>query len=181
MKAHWTARSFKDYLFRVKADFLSQLEKKMESSNTSQGKLAKRLGKTKGRVSQVLNDPGNITLSTMIEYARKLGMKVSIIAYEDDDPENKRGPINSEVFRICWEKSGKPRDFWALQEVDISQKAATFAPSSATYAWAHFDFPYSKGWEIGQNLVYLPGCVDFVKAASGSAGIPESRIIPLAH
>ena len=30
MKAHWTARSVKDYLFRIAADFIAQLENKME-------------------------------------------------------------------------------------------------------------------------------------------------------
>ena len=46
-----------------------------------------------------------------------LGMKASIVAYEDGDPENKRGPINSTVFQICWERCGKPRDLWDLQHM----------------------------------------------------------------
>jgi transcriptional regulator with XRE-family HTH domain len=125
MKNHWTERSLKDYLFRIAADFIAQLEEKMESQNITQDKLAASLGKTKGRVSQVLNHPGNITLANIIKLARTLGMKVSIVAYEDDDPENKRGPINSEVFKICWEKSGKPRDFWAFQEISKPEKTAT--------------------------------------------------------
>lgn len=116
MKTHWTERSIKDYLFRIVADFIAQLEDKMEMQNISQDELAKKLEVTKGSVSQVLNHSGNITIATIIKYARILGMKVSIIAYEDDDPENKKGPINSEVFKICWEKLGKPRDFWAFQE-----------------------------------------------------------------
>jgi antitoxin component HigA of HigAB toxin-antitoxin module len=70
MKAHWTERSIKDYLFRIAADFIAQLEKKMEILNTSQDELAKKLGVTKGRVSQVLNHPGNITLSKIIEYTK---------------------------------------------------------------------------------------------------------------
>ncbi len=115
--SHWTARSIKDYLFRIAADFISQLENKMEALPVSQDELAKRLGITKGRVSQFINHPGNISLGKMIEYAKALGMKVSIIAYEDNDPENKRGPVDSEIFRICWEHSGKPRDFWSIQDM----------------------------------------------------------------
>ena len=95
MKKHWTERSVKDYVFRIVADFIAQLENKTEL--------------------EVFN-PENVDLVQMVEYARKLGMKVSIVAYEDDDPENKKGPINSEIFRVCWEKSGKPHDFWDLQE-----------------------------------------------------------------
>lgn len=116
MKPHWTERSNKDFLFRIAADFITQLEDKMESIPISQDEFAKRLDITKGRVSQVLNNPGNITLGKIIEYSRALGLKVSIVAYEDNDPNNEKGPINSEVFNICWEKSGKPRDFWAFQE-----------------------------------------------------------------
>ena len=119
MKPHWTERSNKDFLFRIAADFITQLEDKMESIPISQDEFAKRLDVTKGRVSQVLNNPGNITLSKIIKYSRALGLKVSIVAYEDNDPNNERGPINSEVFNLCWEELGKPIDFWAFQERNI--------------------------------------------------------------
>jgi transcriptional regulator with XRE-family HTH domain len=129
MRMHWTGRNIKNYLFRIAADFIAQLEKKMESENISQDKLAERLRITKGRISQVLNHPANLTLESIVKYARTLGMKVSIVAYEDDDPQNKRGPINSEIFKICWEKSGKPRDFWPFEEITKSQEiAANIAP-----------------------------------------------------
>ena len=116
MKVHWTERSIKDYFFRIAFDLIAQIEKKMEYENISKAELAKRLKITKGRVSQVLNNPGNISIRNIVKYARTLGMKVSILAYEDDDPQNKRGPINSEIFKICWEQCDKPRDFWAFQE-----------------------------------------------------------------
>ena len=124
MKTHWTERSNKDFLFRIAADFIAQLEDKMESLPMSQDELAQRLGVTKGRVSQILNNPGNITLGKIVEYARTLEMKVSIVAYEDNDPNNERGPINSAVFNICWEKYGKPKDFWAFEEKE--SMASTF-------------------------------------------------------
>ncbi|MCX5807164.1 MAG: XRE family transcriptional regulator [Proteobacteria bacterium] len=116
MKTHWTERSIEDYVFRIGADLIAQLEEKMEVLKISQNELAERLNITKGRVSQVFNHPGNITLGNIIRYTRSLGMKASIVAYEDGDPENKKGPINSDIFRICWEKYGKPRDFWAIQQ-----------------------------------------------------------------
>ena len=124
MKAHWTTRSVKDYLFRIAADFIAQLEKKMEFLSISQDELAKKLGVTKGRVSQLINNPGNFKLFKMIEYAKALGCKISIVAYEDDDPENKKGPINSEIFRICWENLGKPRDLWDLQDFTLRVEVA---------------------------------------------------------
>jgi transcriptional regulator with XRE-family HTH domain len=116
MNKHWTEKSFKDYLFRIVFDFLVQLEDKMESQTISQDELAKKLGITKGRISRVFKWPGNVSLNTIIKFTRILDLKVSIVVYGDGDPENKKGPINSDVFRICWEKCGKPHDFWELQD-----------------------------------------------------------------
>ncbi len=114
MKTHWTAQSVKDYLFRIAADFIAQLESKMDSLPISQDELAKKLGVKREHVSRLINHPGNTSLTTMIKSARALGMKVSVVAYEDNDPKNTKGPIDSEIFRICWEKCGKPHDFWEL-------------------------------------------------------------------
>lgn len=122
-ETHWTERSTKDYLFRIVSDFIAQLEDKM--GDMYQNQLAAKLGVTSGRVSQILNHPGNLTLSKVVEYSRALNMKVSIVAYDDGDPENKRGPINSDVFRICWEKIGKPLDFWAFEDINTTTKAAS--------------------------------------------------------
>jgi len=124
MSPHWTERSIKDYLFRVATDFVAQLEKKMELKDISQDELAQKLGITKGRVSQVLNHPGNISLAVFAKYARALGMKMSVVAYDDNDLLNKKGPINSEIFETCWQECGKPRDFWAFQEIKESNLVA---------------------------------------------------------
>ena len=113
---HWTERSVDDFLYRIAYDFARQIEKAMEESGTSQAKLAEALRVTEGRVSQVMNNPGNLTLRKVIEYARALGKKVSVVAYNDGDPQNLNGPINSEIFTTCWEKAGKPVDFFAFDE-----------------------------------------------------------------
>lgn len=117
MKIHWTNRRNKDFLFRIVADFIIQIEKKMDKENISQQKLAQKMKISKGRVSQVLNNPGNVSLLTVIKFARTLGMKVSVVAYEDDDPKNTKGPIGAEIFQACWEKCERPQDFWALEKV----------------------------------------------------------------
>jgi len=105
----------------------------MDTSHITQDELAKKLGVTKGRVSQWINRPGNISLGKMIEYAQALGMKVSVIAYQDDDPENKKGPIDSEIFKICWEQLGKPRDFWDVQAIANTSTGATTYLFEAKY------------------------------------------------
>jgi transcriptional regulator with XRE-family HTH domain len=114
-KGHWTERSVDDFLYRIASDFVRQIEKAM-GGEINQAKLAETLGVTEGRVSQIMNNPGNLTLRKIIEYSRALGRKVSVVAYEDDDPQNLNGPINSEVFTLCWEKAGKPVDFFAFEE-----------------------------------------------------------------
>jgi transcriptional regulator with XRE-family HTH domain len=114
--SHWTEKTYKDFLYRITDDFIVQLEDKMEALNISQDEFANKLGVTKGRVSQIINNPGNMTLKKIVEYARTLGMKVSVVAYDDDDADNINGPINSEVFKICWEKSGSPKDLWAFEK-----------------------------------------------------------------
>jgi transcriptional regulator with XRE-family HTH domain len=131
MKTHWTERSIKDYLFKIAADFITQLEEKMKLLGITQGNLAKKLNVSKGRVSQVVNNPGNIGLFMIIKYARALGMKVAIVAYDDNDPENKKGPVNSEIFNLCWERYGKPHDFWAVQ--DRNKSADTSMTSGIIY------------------------------------------------
>jgi len=113
---HWTERSIKYYLFCIVADFITQLENKMESSAISEEELAQKLEITREALRWRIDHPDAMTFRKMIESARALKMKVSIVAYEDDDPENKKGPINSEIFRMCWERLGKPRDFWNLKE-----------------------------------------------------------------
>jgi transcriptional regulator with XRE-family HTH domain len=115
MNNHWTGRSTEDFVYRISSDFALQIEKKMDEGPVTQSSLAERLGVTPGRVSQVLRNPGNLTLRKMVEYAASLGMKVSVIAYEDGDTQNQNGPINSEIFNACWIKAGKPNDFFALK------------------------------------------------------------------
>jgi len=142
-KKHWTERSIKDYLFSIVADFITQLETKMESLNISQGEYAKKLSVSKGRVSQLFNHPTNFKLETIIKYGRALGMKVSIVAYDDNDPQNTKGPINSEIFKMCWEQLRKPRDFWAMQDIVTTQNV--FASNKVNFGRRIDDFRIFEG------------------------------------
>lgn len=115
MAKHWTAKGTDAFVYRISSDFVLQLEKKM-NGEVSQNDLARMLNVSKGRVSQVLNNPGNLTIKKIVQYSRALGMKVAIVAYDDGDPTNQNGPINSEIFSRCWQKQGSPRNFFALNE-----------------------------------------------------------------
>lgn len=129
MKAlgHWTQKSVADFVHSISSNFVGQLETKMEDEGISKSKLASRLNRTSGRVSQVFNDPGNLSLKTIVEYARGLDMKVGIVAYDDGDHANDRGPINPQVFVDCWKRSGKPSDlFEAANSFPCTTQLAQF-------------------------------------------------------
>jgi hypothetical protein len=115
LNQHWTSGTIDNFVFQIASDFTLQLEKKLEAGPIRNKELAARLQLSAGRVSQVLNNPGNFKLRSMAEYAHALNMKVSVVAYEDGDPGNKKGPINSEIFYECWKRAGKPRDFFDLR------------------------------------------------------------------
>jgi transcriptional regulator with XRE-family HTH domain len=119
---HWTENSIEDFRYRVATDFITDIEARLECLGWSQSDLANRINLSEGRVSQVLNNPGNLTLDSIIEWARAVGMKVSMVAYEDGDTQNLKGPVHSEIFRMCWEKAGKPSDRW---EFDGDQSGET--------------------------------------------------------
>jgi DNA-binding phage protein len=115
IKMHWTDNSINDFAYRIASDFIVQLEKKIESEGgLTRVKLATRFGVSPGRVSQVLNNPGNLTLKSTVRCARALGMKVVLVAYDDKDASNENGPVNSEIFATCWKNAGEPRDFFEL-------------------------------------------------------------------
>jgi|SRR5436190_4074206 len=122
---HWTDRSTEDYVHRLSSDFIVQLENKIESEEITAKEIAERLGVSSSAVSQVLNNPGNLELKSMVRYARALGLKLAVVAYDDNDPRNEKGPIISEIFTKCWERLGKPEDFFELQDMKQSEKCWT--------------------------------------------------------
>jgi transcriptional regulator with XRE-family HTH domain len=127
---HWTEKSTDDFLYRIGADFIRQVESAMESAGINQAELAKRLKVSEGRVSQVLNNPGNLTLRKIVEYVRALGRKVAIVEYDDGDSQNLKGPVNSEIFARCWYEAGTPADFFALENATTRD---VLAPAPAPY------------------------------------------------
>jgi hypothetical protein len=114
LKGNWGNRDDDDFLYQIGFDFVAQLEEVMKSTPLDRAGLAKKLGVSKGRVSQILNNPGNLTLKLVVQYARALDRKVAIVAYDDDDSAHTRGPVHPQVFVACWEKDGKPTDMFSI-------------------------------------------------------------------
>lgn len=107
---HWTAESLEDFLYSIASDFMLQADRRRKEFDPviSRTRLAEKTKLDKTRISQLFNNPGNLTLKTMLKIAQALDMKVSVVAYDDADPYNTHGPINATVFAECWEVCGKP-------------------------------------------------------------------------
>jgi len=150
LKGHWTSRSTDDFVYRIAADFVLQIENKMDSEHMKQAELANILNVTDGRVSQVLRNPGNLTLKKVVEYSRALGMKAAIVAYDDGDRENENGPINSEIFNLCWQRAGAPKDFFILTNVTCE------VPIVAIDWVSHLTLERSSGTPSDWNPVFSP-------------------------
>jgi transcriptional regulator with XRE-family HTH domain len=127
LKGHWGSRTDDDFLFQVASDFVAQLEEIMESERIDRAGLARKLGITRGRVSQILNDPGNLTLRNIVKYARALGQSVSIVTYERTEGANDSGPIPPQVFVTCWTKGGKPADMFSARAITASTGRETLS------------------------------------------------------
>ncbi len=137
---HWTERSAEDFVQRITFDFATQIDKALEQSGSSQAELAKTLGVSEGRVSQVLNNPGNLGLNSVVKYARAIGRKIAIVLYDDRDTANNNGPVNSEIFSTCWERAGRPVDFFALRS-DVTR--GFVQASEVVLYWSDYPFTTS--------------------------------------
>jgi len=120
---HWTQESAKDFAYHLSLDFFTQLENRFEQSELLRKEFAEKLNLTAGRISQIFNSaPANPKVDSLVRYALALGLKVSIVAYDDDDPTNDKGPVYSGVIAKCWESMGKPRDLSLLAPIAFSNQ-----------------------------------------------------------
>jgi transcriptional regulator with XRE-family HTH domain len=136
--SHWTQESVTEFVYSISSSFMAQLETRMEEKQVSRSELASLLGKSNGRVSQLFNNPGNLSLRVIVELSQALGMKAGILAYDDEDSANNKGPINPDVFVESWKKLDCPSDLFRLEEAytNLKNQVASFAATS----------PISGGW-----------------------------------
>lgn len=178
MSKHWTEKNTESFLSRITFDFIAQLEQKMESLPLTQAELAKKLGVTDSFVSQILNNPSNLSLKTIIKYARALGLKVAVVAYDDNDPDNERGLTNSEIFSICWEKQGKPVDYFSLEGSNSKTIKETVENDGVSTSTAFAGKPVFNP-EIGKSNTYLlKGVTPIVKLTDSQQSTNIAGVLP---
>jgi len=146
---HWTDDSTEDYLHAISSDFVRAVESAM-GDQVTQSQLAERLAVSESRVSQVLNNPGNLTLRKIIEYSRALRVKVAVVLYADDA----KGLIPSEIFSKCWQKLGKPRDFFEFDtcQVVTGSKYHVYSAGVQSLAALEIDFAQFVGATAGVQI-----------------------------
>ncbi|MGA9647561.1 MAG: helix-turn-helix transcriptional regulator [Candidatus Korobacteraceae bacterium] len=117
---HWTQASTGDFAYSISMDFFTQVEDRIDGSGMSRKEFAEKLNVTPSAVSQILNDPpDNPKIESLVKYAHGLGLKVAIVAYDDNDPSNDRGPIFSGIFEESWKRLGSPRDLFDLERTPL--------------------------------------------------------------
>jgi transcriptional regulator with XRE-family HTH domain len=119
---HWTFESEVNLRTRIASDFLAQIEEKIAEKDWTHAEIAEALGVTEGRISQVFNNPGNLTLKTMMKMAEAVVLLVSVVAYNLGEKAQETGPVASGVFDACWKKLKKPMTHWDLEELTVSYK-----------------------------------------------------------
>lgn len=123
---HWTESDINNFRYYVSADFVDQLQAAFESLGISQRSFAKMLRVSEGRISQVFNDPGNLTLDTMIKWSRAAGMKTGVVLYHDKDSKNIKGPLSGSIFVDCWKRVGMPTEALSVHCDEPSQYQAHY-------------------------------------------------------
>ena len=139
------------------------LERNMLNKDISHKELANRLDVTPGRVSQILNGQlDNFSVEKIIEYARALEMKVSLVAYKDNDPGNTRGPIDSEIFTTCWERQGSPSDFFELNFEESNKEEVGHYIESSTDTNQIVSMGRLLQFPIRQPVETTNNCMEYV-------------------
>ncbi|MBN2383594.1 helix-turn-helix transcriptional regulator [bacterium] len=100
--------------------FITTLSNKMHELGLNQRGLAERLGISESRVSQIFNNPGNLTLSKMIKWAHAVELKIAVVPYNDEDPNFKKAPVIADAFTKLWELHGRPRTFEEIQSIYLN-------------------------------------------------------------
>jgi len=133
------------------------------------------LGVSESRVSQVLNNPGNLTLRKIIEYARALQLDVAIVAYEGGNTE--RGLVPPEIFAKCWAKLGKPRDFFEFDTctviTDTRYSLIAFDPQSGG-SFIHIEDFGAPTIRVTTGAHPMQPIAGRYRVAIGTTGIPSA-------
>lgn len=109
-------------------DITEALSKALEEEGVTKTELAKKLGKTKGFVSQILAGGRNLTLRTIADVADALGRSVHIQCEKPQQVEKEAKVVRrvawSDQSMILREMPGKPVQYPAVTPASLLETAA---------------------------------------------------------
>ncbi|MFZ3342958.1 MAG: hypothetical protein WA213_18900 [Terriglobales bacterium] len=165
---HWSAGNPVRMVRAISFDFIAQLETRIEEIPGFNNKeLAKRLGVSLGRVSQVMNSPGNFTIRNAALYANAVDRNVTIVMYPLD-PNGDQAPISGDVFRACWDIAGRPKNMFEIHDSSLG-----FATQNGCYGMA-----IGHAWNYTAQTDYrrqLIACVPLEIPTMGSKGATDNN------
>jgi predicted XRE-type DNA-binding protein len=148
---HYTSFNQDAFIGSVTSDFVAQIAQRLEKSDMSQSEFAQKLGVSESEVSQVLNlNRINLTIKKMTRFARAVGMKIAVVAYDDHDPNNEHGPVGSEIFTAAWERFGRPRNLFIFS--DMQNRCIVSHTFQPPWAWWN-----STSADSHSTVMQLPG------------------------
>ena len=80
---------------RLRRKVLHALDEGMEASGISQAELARRLGRSRSAVSQVLTGDGNLRIETLAEYLQAMGCEL-VVSVRVAEGLSTAAPMNCE-------------------------------------------------------------------------------------
>ena len=108
---------------RASYEFGAQLSEALLRKGITRAELAKRIGKSRPYVTQVLRDGHNLTIRTMTELASAAGFGLHVMLFEN---EGEGGPIYVE-----------PGPCWGAMNVTMTEQVTYKRTSSMTMKWGH--------------------------------------------
>ena len=81
---------------RLRRNVLHALDEGMEASGISQAELARRLGRSRSAVSQVLTGDGNLRIETLAEYLQAMGCEL-VVSVRVADGLSTAAPMHCEL------------------------------------------------------------------------------------
>lgn len=149
--SHWTAGNPLRLVRSISSDFIAQLETRMEHfDGFNHAELAKRLDVTLGRVSQMMNSPGNFTLKNGVVYANGCDMNLAMVAYPKEAVKTS-APISGDVFRACWEVAGCPTNMFEVAENTVGFGTNNWGVACIGHTWGALPITLGGGTTLTSN------------------------------
>lgn len=117
MKREELLRNKGYWVSKIQIDLYNQLESYINENNTNRSELAKKLGVSKGYISQVLNGDFNHRISTLVELSLAIN-KVPIITFKDLDQFIQH---DTEGYKtVTWNYKVNPSEIGTLDQLQLS-------------------------------------------------------------